>query len=290
MDYLKLLVNKLLFDDNFPLIPHIPIVSDDDKFLFGFFKNLNSELIINEILKNTSDNDTITRIFRIVHHYKGTINISKNINLIDYENFINIKEFIDAISIEELTKRHYKEILLNYNGGFNIDDLLNYVLLVDFDFYFDYAHTNNLDVIKKIFIHNNEKIFSWINKHTNKYSELKKLDQPNFIINHMNGRLDVNSDTLKYFFEICPIDLLVYKELKKTLGLNIVYQYAGDKLHIDFIFELIETLDELILILDVLKNNLTTVEYILTKLKNKLPLIYENFNSLMFIKNDFNNK
>lgn len=291
MEYLERLIQKLLYDDKFPLIPYINEVSEEDKFIFNFFKNLNSEIIVTELFKNTTNKDVILKCFKIIMHFKDKITLNNNnITFVDYELFRNIIHLIDEISIDKLNKIYYKEILINNHSVANMDELLNFVMIADFDIYFEYTSKHRLDVIKKIFEFNKEKVFLWLNGHSNKYTELKKLNQPDFIIKNMNGRLDVNDDTLKYFFEICPIEINVFKELKKTLGLEIVYKYAGHMLHIDFMFELVETFDDLVFVFNIIKYNLSDVEYILVKLKNKFPHMYENFNSLMFIKNDFNNK
>ena len=102
----------------------------------------------------------------------------------------------------------------------------------------------------------------------------------------MNTRLDINDETLKYFFEVAPTDLSLYKNLRQNLSLEIIYKYSKNKVSDEFIFELVETFDDIIFILNLNNLKLNTLNSFMNKIKNDFPYIYTNLNSLLLMKKE----
>lgn len=281
------LIDNLLNHSSFALIPHNPKVDKEQKFLFDFFINLNAEVLMRQFI-NYSDHIGLETALLTIAHYKGKVPYF--VDSLDYINYMKIKPFLDENSLRLYSKlfqdTHINNILSGeVSNALDVD--MNELKLTNLDKYIDVSIKIGLNNIVEVFNTDKFKVFTWINKHTNKYQQLKELKQPQFIFNNMNGKLDINDATLQYLFEICPIDLVVYKEVKKTIDLEIIWKFTKHKLTIDFIIELIDTLDEVIFILSLPDLPLSTIETVMKRLETKYPNMYHNFNSLLVMKKVF---
>jgi len=285
--YINDLIYQLLNNENFGLIPYDPNPNKDAKFIFDFFINLNTSIIINNLIYHI-DNERFKNALSLIYHYKGEIQFFND--NISFKNFKILKPFLNSKSIHQFNLIFFMDYANEILSGNSISidpEVLNIILNNDIDLYIDVSLKLGLDNIQIVFDKNKDKVFDWLNKHKSIYTDLIKLNQPQYIFNNMNGKLDINDESLKYFFEICPLDLKLYKELKKTIPLKIIWKHTKHKLSVEFLFELVETIDEIIFILSLPNIPISSMENMLNKLKTKFPLLYENFNSLLVMKKEF---
>ena len=285
--HLSNLIKELLENDDFSLIPFNPNPNKDIKFLFDFFSNLNSNIIMTELSNHLNDINII-RALRMITHYKGDLDYFNN--KISFEHYTILKPFLNKKSLDRFMVEFYEfygSRILSDKISVVDDNLLDYIFENNLDLFIDISLKLGLKNCKKVFEKDKLKVFKWINNHPDKYNELKFLNEPQFIFDNMNGRLDINDDSLKYFFEICPADLDVFKELKKSLSIETIWNHTKHKLSVEFIMEIAETVDDIIFILTLPIIPISSIESILNKLKTKFPLLYENFNSLLLMKKEF---
>jgi len=285
--HLEELIDNILNNESFALIPHHPNPDRNASFLFNFFSNLKVDLIM-RALEKEFNNHNLESALSVIFHYKGKIPYYKRD--LTFQVYSKLKPFLDDKSLEQFKILFYKTYANNIiDNKTNIIDnnILDYISTQDLTLYIDISLKLKLDNIKTVFSIDNTKVFYWINQHSDKYNQLKILNQPQFIFNNMNGKLDINDETLKYFFEICPIDLVVYKELKKTINLETIWKFTQYKLTIDFIMELVDTLDEIIFVLSIPDLPLTSIDSFMKRLEIKFPNLYCNFNSLLVMKKVF---
>jgi len=285
--YINDLIHHLLNNENFGLTPHSPNPNKDIKFIFDFFINLNTSIILNELIQH-SNHKGFKNALALIFHYKGEIQFFSD--TLPFNDFKILKPFLNSKSIYQFNSvlyMNYANEILNGNSLSIDSEVLNIILNNNLDLYIDISLKLGLDNIKIVFDKNKDKVFDWLNKHKSTYTELIKLNQPQYIFSNMNGKLDVNDDSLKYFFEICPFDIGLYKELKKTIPIKTIWKHTKHKLSVEFLFELVETIDELIFVLTLPNIPISSMENILDKLKTKFPLLYENFNSLLVMKKEF---
>jgi len=286
-NHLKDLVIVMMDNSDFALIPYSPNPDGELKFLFDFFTNLKVDLIMRALEKDFN-NPNLENALSVIFHYKGEIPYFND--SLDYSDYGRIKRFLDKNSISKfnsLFEDHQINMILE--GKLHNVDSIDMVALLEKDIitYINISIKLKLDNISNVFVKDKSMVFYWVNKHTEKYNQLKKLNQPQFIFNNMNGKLDVNDETLKYFFEICPIDLNVYKELKKSISLETIWKFTNNKLTVDFIMELVETLDDIIFIISIKDISLSTLDSFMKRIETKFPHLYVNFNSLLLMKKDF---
>jgi CRISPR/Cas system-associated endonuclease Cas3-HD len=285
--HLNNLIDNILNNDKFALIPHNPDVDKDLKFLFEFFMNLNTHLIIKEVLKKPEHNG-LEMAFMTISHYKGSINYYTADT--DYKTYNVMKPFLDIDSKAKYNILFQSsEIDLILDGEIltsdNID--MQHLLINDITKFIDVSIKLNLNNLIEVFNQDRLKVFYWINNHNDKYEQLKVLNEPQFIFDNMNGKLDINNDSLKYFFEICPLDLKVYKELKKSIPIETIWKHTHKKLSLEFIIELVDTIEDIKFILSLNNTPLKTINILFEKIQKNYPALYSQLNSLLLLKNDF---
>jgi len=287
MNNLEILITQLLENDEFALIPFNKNIDVELKFYFDFFINLKTDLLLRNLLKY-QDHNNFDKALNIIIHYKDKISDSNII--LDFKTFLIIKDIFTKNKQFEYECTFYKEITKQVVAGeilFIDNKLLDFIYNNDIDNYIKIALKLDInDAINKIFDKDKYKIFNWLNNHPNKFTELKKLNQPYFILTNMNSRLDINDETLKYFFEVAPIDISLYKNLRQNLSLEIIYKYSKNKVSDEFIFELVETFDDIVFILNLNNLNLNTLNSFMNKIKNDFPHVYNNLNSLLLMKKE----
>jgi len=282
--HLDNLIDNMLNNEAFALIPYNPKPDKGMQFLFDFFTNLNSDLLMRKLMDFKNHNE-LERALSIIFHYKGKLPYFNED--LDHKNYLTIKLFLDDISVSKFTILYQPMVIENILNGkiTDVDDIdMNTLKTSNISNFIDISIKLNFNNINEVFNEDKFKVFDWINKHSDKYQQLKQLNQPQFIFNNMNGKLDINDGTLKYFFEICPIDLEVYKELKKTINLETIWKYTNKKLTIEFIMELVDTLEDISFIINLPDIQLTALDSFMKRIETKFPHLYTNFNSLLLIK------
>jgi hypothetical protein len=277
----------MLNNEAFALIPYNPKPDKDMQFLFNFFRNLDINLLMRKLMVFKNHNN-LKQALSIILHYKGKIPyFNKDLN---HKKYLTIKPFLDDSSISKFNILYQPIVIENIlNDKITVvDDIdMNVLKTSNISNFINVSIKLDINNINEVFNEDKFKVFDWINKHPDKYAQLKQLNQPQFIFDNMNGKLNINDGTLRYFFEICPIDLEVYKELKKTISLETIWKFTNHKLSLDFIVELVDTLEEVVFIINIPKIPLSTIEAFMKRLKIKFPLLYTNFNSLLLMKKDF---
>lgn len=290
-EYIENLIHNLLNENNFPLIPYTPIPDNDLKISFDFFSNLTGDIILKNLIKEINHTNFKNAI-NIVSHYKGKIKFFDN--SLSFNDYTVIKPHLDDSSkarYRDLFFNEYVDTLLGDNSYEIDNEFLDYILSKDLDTYIKITLKLNIpNVINKIFLKNPEKVFDFINLHKNKYLQLIELNQPQFIFSNMNGKLNITDETLKYFFEICPMDINIYKELRKSFSFETIWNQTNNKLSPEFYVEILYTVDDFIFLIKQKNIKISSLNLILEKVKLNFPHIYENLDSLIFLKNDFHNK
>jgi len=289
--HLDNLIHNILDEKDFPLVPHLEKIDKDLKYSFDFFINLNADIIFKQII-NKHTHKNFDDAINIIAYYKGKINyFDPNIS---FDLYVRLIPHLNEVSKSKYNKHFYKEYattILEEDNRDVDDEIIEHIYNSNLNLYIDIARKLNLEnAINKIYLKDSQLVFEWLNNHTNKYKELKQLNQPQFIFNNMNGKLNIDDQSLKYFFEICPLDINIYKDIKKSIGLETVWKFTNHKLSSEFYMELIDTLEDIIFILNQDNVKLSSLEAILSTIKSKFPHLYDNFNSLMLMKKDFYNK
>ncbi len=288
---LPAIIENLLNNPDFGMVPHMPNPDTNIKLIYSVFENLSIDIIYKALLTEIHHNN-FQNALQLTQHFKGKLSFfDDTLTFYEYKKIKNyVTSEINAKYIEKFYKEYGDDIL--YNQSKIIDfDILDIILDKDINLYMQIAKKKNIiDAGTKIFQKNKNVIFSWINTSDDKYRELIKLNQPMYIIQHMNGQLDVCEQSVKYIVELFGPDISFLIQLKKQIGLEKLWSQSKHKLSNEFYFELVETLDELIFVINIDNMRLETIESCLNKLNSKFPTIYANFTSLMFLKKDFINK
>lgn len=283
MTDLEKLIFNLLNNDDFPMIPFNKKATKDEIFLFSFFKNLNGSTLLRELLKN-KEHIHLDKAIGIIKHYKSEIvYFDQNLDFDTFKKIENILTSSSRLSFKNIFITDYIETIKNNESNIDVE-FLNIIKEKEFKTFVKLVTNYNLVSIKDLFIIDNFAVFDFINKHKEKYKLLKELNQPLFILQNMNGRLDIDDDTLKYFFEVCPLDLNLFKELKKSISLETIYRFSKKRVSLDFIAELVETFDEFLYFINLNQMNMKTLESFLLKTKSNYPEIYNNLNTLIVMK------
>lgn len=291
-EHIEKLIHNLLNVDDFPLVPHLDNPDKDLKYNFDFFSNLSGDIIARELILSHHNHTKFEQALNIIAHYKDGIKFFDS--SIDFEVYKKVKPHLDDGSKNKFREEFYKQYANRVIDDLDTDmdnELIDFIYDKDLNLYIEIAKKLNIvEAVNKIYSKNPEKVFGWLNSSKNMYVELVKLRQPQFIFNNMNGQLEINDDSLKYFFEIAPVDINIYKEVKKTLGLETIWKYTHHKISPEFYSELVENFDEFKFLITLPNLKINSLEQILKNLKTKFPHIYDNFQSLMLLKNDFHNK
>lgn len=279
MKELEELAHEIISNRDFCLTEYNPNATDRTKFLYNFYKNLDRQLVFNEILKYYNYDDIHKLSFLLFSEKNIKIKISvqtlkSNFGLldkfkenIDYE-FLekgitkNLEEHVDILLLlpNEIKKYIIEQAIKDKN--INIHSVLKIISMhFDYDVFLDY-----------ILLRTDINIFDILTffKESDHYKILKKFNNPKFILENANHNLVINEMTLKYFLEICPPDLKLYSDLVKIVGFENLFLNLKNKIHIEIILNLIETLDDLKIILTHY-NKLADYENILKFIHDKYP-------------------
>lgn len=294
MTTIDTLIDTLIHDLNFGMIPYNPNAEQTSKDLFTLFNNTNKDTIYKSLLNKNIDNSELFRhIMQLVNYYKG--NFSFFDTSIDFQTFQKIKPWLCKESLNVFNLKFFNELgylILETNDTILLDEnILDLIINNNMKLYFQIAKKFNIpNAIVKIFEKNNILVFDWLNESINMYQELIKLNQPDFILTHMNGKLDIKNDSIKYIIETATPTYDLYVAIKHKIGLHELWRLANYKANELFFIDIVETFDEFLFILNLPHISLTSLELILNKSKLKFPHIYENFNSLLLVKKEINNK
>ena len=289
MEKIDKLIYRLLHDSNFALIPHNTNSDYESIELFNFFLKLETTLIYNIFLQyhNLSYFESALNTIR---HYKGMFDYF-DINL-DFNIYQKIKPWLSEEAKIKYKNHFYKcyahSILLDKIKIDNDDVLLDIILDNDIDLYLKIAKKLNIEnAALHIFEKSPMHIFEWLNNCSDIYNELISINKPDFILSNMNGMLNISDDTLKYIIEHTEPNLELFLSIKHKIGLSKLWELSNHKLNPEFYAHLIENLNDLFFVINIDNITLNSLETILNNIKIKFPLLYDNFNSLLFVKKEF---
>lgn len=290
----KLIIYTILENKDFSLIPYNPNPDKESKKIFQQFDIINKNSLYQFLLNNYKefDDENIQKILITIRHYKGFFEYFDD--TISFEKYRKINSWLDNKSKNKFKVHFFREYGISFINDeiFNIDDeLIDLILINDPNLYIKIAKKLNIeDAGKKIFENHPTEIYNWLNYCNNMYNELLKLNQPSYILKNMNGQLNITDDSLKYIIEYSEPSLELYKSIKKRVGLKKLWEISNQKINSEILFDLIESLNDLIFIINIDNLELKTLEFILNRMKDKFPNIYNNLNPLIFVKIEFNNK
>ncbi len=287
MKQLNKLIDKLLSDSEIAMVPHNNDASDELKQLFKLFTDTSKDALYRLLMKRSFETiDHETRAVNTIKFYKGEFSFFDT--SIDFNTFQKIKLWLDKDSLKVFELkffREYAEICLNSDNYTIHDDLLELIISNDLNLYIQIAKKLNIkNAVVNIFNKDNFLVFDWLNTSKNMYSDLVLLNQDKFILENMNGRLDITLDSIKYIIEKSEASFDLYVAIKRKIGLEKLWELSKHRFENEFFVDIVETWDEFLFVLNIKSLSLNSLETILDKMKSKFPHIYENFNSLLFVK------
>ena len=278
MNHLNILIDHLLNNEDFPLWAYIENVAPNDKFYFDFFSNLNTNLLLSQ-LKQYSSSVNIIQAISIIFHFKSDADITDWVN--DIDDFIKFEKFLPSDRTHHifntLLNKEQTDILkkIDFINPDYYQIISNYLLTRNTHQYIQFTSKYLPDepIILKLFESNNPNtIYIYLNNYSeSKYNDLKLLNAPDFILTTMNGQLNIDDDSLKYFFEICPLNISIFKSIKKTIGISKLWSFLKFKYDIEILSELIETRSDVDFIISLTDIPLPSLNKIIGILKDKYP-------------------
>lgn len=292
--YRNTFFSKILNNKDFALTPYNPTPSLDDVILFNKFIECDKIIIWDDLFADFShyDESQIQTLVTTIHHFKGPIeHVSK------YITFEMVHHIQHVLSYEISPKYQFKfvnEIIDSFlNGDFILSsELIEYLFETNIEKYMLVVKKLNLcGISKKIFNHNPQNIFTWLNICDDVYSELVELNEPEYIFKNMSGKLNVSDGCFKYILEKSEPNIKLFLSIKKVIGLKKFWELAPDQVkNLMLSTDFIENIDDLIFTINIQGISNDTLEKVLKTTKDRFPHIYESLDSLMFVKKYFNNK
>jgi len=286
---LEQLLNDRSNDYQFSLMPYNPKPSKKLKKIFNHFEEIEKSWLYKEIImSNHSDIEDIEHALSITKFYKGDFDVFDE--SLSFHDFEKLKSFCDTSTTASYQMHFYKEYtekFLNNEIESVNEKSIDYFLNYDLDKYITIAKKIKIkDAILKIFSVQPFKVFQWVNQSSTQYDDLTLLNQSSFILQNMNGNLDITEETLKYVLINADPDINLYNSIKKMIGLeklcNLTHQISFKFYFID----LISSLDDLEYIITRGNLNLYELESFLAHVKNRFPLIFEKLEPIMLIKSN----
>jgi hypothetical protein len=296
MDNLKKVTNVLLndVDSEFALTPYNPKPSKKLKDLFAHFNLIDTPTLYNSVIDNV-DNiefEHIERSLNTIKHYKGLLNEFND--SLDFTIYKKIKPWLDNDAKHKFKihfYRHYAKQLLNDEIETLEDFVTNLILVNDVNLYMEVAKKLKIsDAIIQIYSRYPKLVFKWLNGCQDVYGELIKLNQPGFILQNMNGELDITDGTLKYILEKADVPPELFASIKSTVGLKKLYTLTNGNINPIYYKDLVDTIEDFIFVINIDNMKLYILEDILNTMKVRFPNVYENLNSVLIAKNNLNNK
>lgn len=294
MDTTKKLVRRLLSDNEIALVPYNPNPRKDLKILFEHFEKLNKNDLYKALIENHDECEIEQLEFALntVKHYKGWFDWFDT--SLEFNIYQKIKPWLGVQAKKRFRihfYKHYAEALLKGEIDELDEELINLILVKDIKLYMKIAKKLHIpDAVKQIYNRYPNEIFNWLNDCSDIYNELHKLNQPIFILNNMNGKLNISDGTLKYIVEKIEPNIELFLSIKNKIGFKKLWKFSKHRFNPSFYVDLIESFDDLIFVINTPNMSLNSLELILSKTKEKFPLIYDNLNSLLFVKKEFSNK
>ncbi len=284
----------MLGNNEVALVPHNPSPTPELISLFDHFDSLPTNTMYLSLLNRYSESNDEKFEFALdtIKHYKGMFDhFDTNI---EFDIYQKIKPWLSEGAIKRFQQYYFREYALAIlnNKMFVLEaDLINIILDNDLGLYMQIAKKMNIpDAVRKIFNKNPFAVYEWLNNCENPYPELIKLNEPLFILQNMNGRLSISDGSLKYIIEFTEPNRDLFLSIKRNVGLKKFFELAGDNTNEIFFIELVETLDDLIFVINTPDMSLFALDAILKTMKEKFPHIYDSLDSLLFVKKGFNNK
>lgn len=287
-------IELLLTSNDIALIPYNPNPDPELVEIFDHFKVADKNIVYKTLITNHNNllDDKFMFVLNTISHYKGMFDGFDT--QIEFETYQRIKPWLSNNAKRQFRLHYYREYgeALLRDDIFDLDDgLIHLILTNDIPLFIKIAKKLKIpDAGRKIFELNNFAVYDWLNVCDDVYVELNKLNEPKFIFQNMNGRLNSTDGALRYVLENTEPNKELFLSIKRNIGIEKFLKISNGKFDNAFYEEIIETLDDLIFVINTSDMKLNTLETILKTTKERFPSIYESLNSLLFMKKDFNNK
>lgn len=294
MDKLDEFILLLLKDNDIALTPYNPSPSEKHLELFNHFNSTDTNASYLSLLDkyNESNDEKFEFALDTIKHYKGMFDhFDTNI---EFDLYQKIKPWLSEEAIKKFQQHYYKEYakaVLADRLCILEQELIDFILLTDIYLYIKIARKLNIpDAGRKIFSKSPYAIYEWLNICQDPYAEMVALNEPMFILNNMSGRLSISPGCLKYIIEYTEPNKELFLSIKRSVGFEKFLELSRGSIDDLFTIELVETLDDLIFVINTPDMSLSAIETILKTTKEKYPHIYDSLDSLLFVKKGFNNK
>jgi hypothetical protein len=274
-EYWKIKVEKEKFDKN-------------EKQAYNYIITMPTELLLrNYLLNEKKELNEFLKLIKLLRYLKNDKNkIPLKFDILPYDYFKAIKNELTDESIKFYIKKFHKQLIneksniSNILNNNEIQTLINYLIdenkISDLINLSIYINIPNIEQI--VYIKDKNKIFELINKSKNKYELLKKLNKPDFILQNLNNNLDINDETLKYFFDIIQYNEETYKFFINRFGFEKIFNVSYYRVPLKNWLNHINNINDLKIILNNLeKFNINQVEEFLKEFNDKFPQLYSIF-------------
>lgn len=294
MDKTEKLIVEMLGNNELALVPHNPNPSVELVSLFDHFSSLPTNTIYLSLLDKYTDSIDEKFEFALdtIKHYKGVLDhFDTNIEFAMYQQ---IKPWLSSEAIKKFQHHYYKEYahaVLSDETNTLEQEIIDFILVKDIYLYTKVARKLEIpDAGRKIFSRDPYAIYEWFNICRDPYAEMVALNEPLFILNNMSGRLSISTGSLRYIIEFTEPNKDLFLTIKRNVGIKKFLELSNGNIDDVLMPDLIETLDDLLIVINTQDMSLSAIEAILKRLKEKFPHIHESLDSLLLVKKGFNNK
>ena len=284
----KLLKNILNNSDYWKIKFEKEKFNGNEKQAYNYIITMPTELLLrNYLLNEKKDLNEFSQLIKLLRYLKNdNEKINLKFDILPYNFFKSIKNELTDESILFYIKKFYKELInerkniLNILTQKEIQSLINYLIddnkiseLITLSQYIDIPNIEQI-----VYIKDKQKIFELVNKSQNKYEMLKKLNKPDFILQNLNNNLDINNETLKYFFEVIQYNEQTYNYFIERFGFETIFNIAYYRTELKNWLNHVKSINDINIIMNrINKFNINQIEDFLKEFNEKYPHLYSIF-------------
>lgn len=265
----------------FAAIPFKSSPSSEESYFHSFFKICNKIEFLREVFENhyesIYDQNVLLQFY--VHEF-GKIDVvvrHKSPEFVKLQSLFEEHIFYHTV----VTNIDLFDMALLDQYNYEVRTIIRDFLHTESDSrYIEYAkHSTDYD-IHKIFSMDKQAVLDLVNSSKDQYALLKELNNPAFILENANGKLDISPDTATYFIQHVPITSETVGKIIEVFGFPFVFKTIGSQLELsewvlhtvfpDDVFEILHT---------VKFRQIIDIEKTLVILKTAYPQMYPIFES-----------